>query len=52
MHGIPHLVWYHRGERRLVEYGSSFGAIRAAGLAASLRDTIFNLNASTSAGGP
>ena len=25
VHGIPHLVWYHRGERRLVEYGSSFG---------------------------
>ncbi len=24
VHGIPHLVWYHRGEERLVEYGSSF----------------------------
>ena len=22
VHRIPHLVWYHRGERRLVEYGS------------------------------
>ena len=31
VHEIPHLVWYHRGERRLVEYGSSFGAVRAAG---------------------
>ena len=31
VHHIPHLVWYHRGERRIVEYGSSFGAIRAAG---------------------
>ena len=24
VHHIPHLVWYHRGERRIVEYGSSF----------------------------
>jgi len=45
VHHIPHLVWWHRGERRLVEYGSSFGAIRAAGLARSLRDTIVDLNA-------
>jgi predicted AlkP superfamily pyrophosphatase or phosphodiesterase len=44
-HHIPHLVWWHRDERRLVEYGSSFGAIRAAGLARSLRDTIVDLNA-------
>ncbi|HET7854874.1 MAG TPA: alkaline phosphatase family protein [Gaiellaceae bacterium] len=45
VHHIPHLVWYHAGERRLVEYGSSFGAIRAAGTAQSIRDAIFNLNA-------
>ena len=32
-HHIPHLVWWHRGEQRLVEYGSSFAAIRAAGFA-------------------
>jgi len=44
-HHIPHLVWWHRGEQRLVEYGSSFGAIRAAGLTRSLRDTIVDLNA-------
>jgi Type I phosphodiesterase / nucleotide pyrophosphatase len=44
-HHIPHLVWWHRGEQRIVEYGSSFGAIRAAGLARSLRDTIVDLNA-------
>ena len=30
VHHVPHLVWYHRGERRLVEYGSSFPAMRAA----------------------
>jgi Type I phosphodiesterase / nucleotide pyrophosphatase len=45
VHEIPHLVWYHRGERRLVEYGSSFGAIRAAGTRRSILDAIFNMNA-------
>src|SRR4051795_5470422 len=44
VHEIPHLVWWHRGERRLVEYGSSFAAMRAAGLARGLRDTIVDLN--------
>jgi predicted AlkP superfamily pyrophosphatase or phosphodiesterase len=43
VHGIPHLVWYHREEARLVEYGSSFGALRAAGLARSLRDTVIDM---------
>ena len=46
VHEIPHLVWYHRGEQRLVEYGSSFGAVRAAGARQSLVDTIYGLNAS------
>jgi hypothetical protein len=45
VHRIPHLVWYHRGERRIVEYGSSFGAIRAAGTRSAIRDAIFNMNA-------
>src|SRR5437763_2532378 len=45
VHEIPHLVWWHRGERRLVEYGSSFSAVRAAGVARSLRDTVIDLNA-------
>jgi hypothetical protein len=44
-HHIPHLVWWNREEERLVEYGSSFGAVRAAGIARSLRDTIVDLNA-------
>ena len=44
IHHIPHLVWWHRGERRIVEYGSSFAAVRAAGVAQSLTDTIYNLN--------
>ena len=46
VHEIPHLVWYHRGEQRLVEYGSSFGAVLAAGARQSLIDTIYGLNAS------
>ena len=43
-HHIPHLVWFDREERRLVEYGSSFGAMVAAGTRRSLVDTIFNLS--------
>jgi hypothetical protein len=44
VHHIPHLVWFDRDARRLVEYGSSFGAIVAAGTRRSLVDTIFNLS--------
>src|SRR5438270_499768 len=44
VHRIPHLVWWHREERRIVEYGSSFAALRAAGMAQSITDTIFNMN--------
>jgi len=44
VHEIPHLVWYQRAERRLVEYGSSFAALRAAGFGRSLRNTILNMN--------
>jgi hypothetical protein len=44
VHRIPHLVWWHRGEQRLVEYGSSFAAIRAAGARRSILDAIFNMN--------
>jgi hypothetical protein len=45
VHHIPHLVWYSREERRLVEYGSSFGAIRRAGITQSLRDSMVEMNA-------
>src|SRR5438067_883934 len=44
VHEIPHLVWWHRGEQRLVEYGSSFAAMRAVGITQGLRDTVVNLN--------
>ncbi len=43
-HGIPHLVWWSREEQRLVEYGSSFAALRASGLVQGLRDSVVNLN--------
>jgi hypothetical protein len=44
VHRIPHLVWYDRERARLVEYGSSFGAVRAAGMGRSILDTIINMN--------
>src|SRR5919199_177589 len=43
-HHIPAMNWYHRGERRYVEYGSSFEASRAFGVFESLTDTIYNMN--------
>jgi len=45
VHEIPHLVWLDRDENRVVEYGSSFQAIRAAGIGNTLRDTLVNMNA-------
>ena len=44
VHGIPHLVWYHRAERRIVEYGSSFAALRRAGTRRGILDAIFRMN--------
>ena len=43
-HGIPSMNWYHRGEERYVEYGSSFPATRAFGVVRSLYDTVYNMN--------
>jgi type I phosphodiesterase/nucleotide pyrophosphatase len=45
VHEIPHLVWYDRREGRIVEYGSSFGAMLAAGVGRTLRDPLVNMNA-------
>jgi hypothetical protein len=44
VHHIPHLVWWHRGERRLVEYGSSFAALRVAGMTRGILDAVINMN--------
>ncbi len=43
-HHIPSMNWYHRGERRYVEYGSSFEASRTFGALRSLQDTVYNMN--------
>ena len=36
--------WFHRGEERYVEYGSSLPATRAFGVVRSLYDTVYNMN--------
>ena len=41
---IPALQWYHRGEQRFVEYGSSFQATLVEGAKQSVDDAIVNLN--------
>ena len=43
-HHIPAMNWYHRGEERYVEYGSSFEASRTFGIVRSLQDTVYNMN--------
>jgi hypothetical protein len=43
-HEIPGMSWYHRAERRYVEYGSSFRASQRVGLARQLTDTVYNMN--------
>jgi predicted AlkP superfamily pyrophosphatase or phosphodiesterase len=43
-HHIPSMNWYHRGEERYVEYGSSFSASRRFGVVRSLTDTVYRMN--------
>jgi hypothetical protein len=43
-HLIPSMNWYHRGEARYVEYGSSFRAAQRFGFARQLTDTVYNMN--------
>jgi hypothetical protein len=43
-HHISGMNWYHRAERRYVEYGSSLEATRAFGLFKTLYDTVYNMN--------
>ncbi len=42
--GIPSMTWYHRGEGRFVEYGSSFLATLAEGTKQMVDDVLVNLN--------
>ncbi|HEY2439668.1 MAG TPA: alkaline phosphatase family protein [Solirubrobacteraceae bacterium] len=44
-HHIPSMNWYHREERRYIEYGSSFSASRQFGVLRSLTDTVYRMNA-------
>jgi hypothetical protein len=43
-HGVPSIDWYHRGEKRYVDYGSSGQAVRAFGVLRTLTDTVYNMN--------
>jgi predicted AlkP superfamily pyrophosphatase or phosphodiesterase len=43
-HLIPGMNWYHRGEQRYVEYGSSFRSAQRFGIARQLTDTVYNMN--------
>jgi hypothetical protein len=45
-HWISGSNWFHRGEGRYVEYGSSFEATRAFGLFRTLYDIVYNMNMS------
>jgi hypothetical protein len=43
-HWIVGMNWYHRVERRYVEYGSSFEATRTFGLFRAMYDLVYNMN--------
>jgi hypothetical protein len=43
-HGVPSIDWYHRGERRYVDYGSSGLAVRTFGVLRTITDTVYNMN--------
>jgi hypothetical protein len=44
MHWISGMNWYHRLERRYVEYGSSLDATRSVGVFRALYDLVYNMN--------
>ncbi|MGZ5359821.1 MAG: alkaline phosphatase family protein, partial [Solirubrobacterales bacterium] len=43
-HGVIGMNWYHRLERRYIEYGSSFEATRTFGLFRAMYDLVYNMN--------
>jgi Type I phosphodiesterase / nucleotide pyrophosphatase len=43
-HRIPAMNWFHREERRYVEYGSSFRSAQRLGIARQLTDLVYNMN--------
>ena len=44
VHGVMGMNWYHRLERRYIEYGSSFEATRTFGLFRAMYDLVYNMN--------
>jgi hypothetical protein len=44
LHQVPSINWYHRGERRYVEYGSSWPATRTFGVLRTIKDIVYNMN--------
>lgn len=43
-HRVPSLAWFHRGQHRFVEYGSSFAAANIEGLTRMIEDIVLDLN--------
>src|SRR6476660_432010 len=43
-HWISGMNWYHRLERRYVEYGTSLEATRSVGVFRALYDLVYNIN--------
>src|SRR3954447_13122957 len=43
-HGVPSIDWYHRGEARYVDYGSSSQAVRTFGVLRTVTDIVYNMN--------
>ncbi len=43
-HGVMGMNWFHRLERRYIEYGSSFEATRTFGLFRAMYDLVYNMN--------
>jgi hypothetical protein len=43
-HWVIGMNWYHRVERRYIEYGSSFEATRTFGLFRAMYDLVYNMN--------
>ncbi|MGZ8676682.1 MAG: alkaline phosphatase family protein, partial [Solirubrobacterales bacterium] len=43
-HWVMGMNWFHRVERRYIEYGSSFEATRAFGLFRAMYDLVYNMN--------
>jgi predicted AlkP superfamily pyrophosphatase or phosphodiesterase len=43
-HWVMGMNWFHRVERRYIEYGSSFEATRTFGLFRAMYDLVYNMN--------